>query len=260
MPDGTTAWSEKAEDWAEVMEGWDGWGLPVYRHVLERVPVGGGDRVLDVGCGAGRFCRVAADRGAEVAGLDATEAFARIARRRVAAGDFRVGDMLALPWPEDSFDLVTGFNSFFLADDMVAALAEAGRVARRGAAVATSVFGRPECCRSTAVFEAMGALLGDGGGGGPTGPGLHEVGVLEERFAGAGLSVESAEYVPVVERYPDLDTLLRGYLAAPPGRRAVAAAGEAAVREAIAGALGELRGPDGSYALEEEVRCVIGRA
>ena len=37
------------------------------------------------------------------------------------------------PYADDTFDLVTGFTSFFFADDMVAALREAGRVARPGA-------------------------------------------------------------------------------------------------------------------------------
>jgi ubiquinone/menaquinone biosynthesis C-methylase UbiE len=47
----------------------------------------------------------------------------------VPLGDVRVGEMESLPWNDDTFDLVTGFNSFFFADDMVGALREAGRVA-----------------------------------------------------------------------------------------------------------------------------------
>ena len=27
-------WAERARDWAEVMEGWNGWGVPRYRQVL----------------------------------------------------------------------------------------------------------------------------------------------------------------------------------------------------------------------------------
>ena len=138
---------ERARDWADVLEGWNGWGIPIYRHVLERIPVGPGTAVLDVGCGAGRFCRMAADRGARVAGIDATEPLLDIARERVLDGDFRVGDMEELPWADDSFDVITGFNSFFIASDMVNALREVSRVARPGAGVAMSVFGRPETVR-----------------------------------------------------------------------------------------------------------------
>ena len=82
-------WGERARDWAEVLEGWNGWGIPLYRHILERITVERGTRVLDVGCGAGRFCRIAADRGAQISGLDATATFIQIARERVSAGDFR---------------------------------------------------------------------------------------------------------------------------------------------------------------------------
>jgi len=44
--------------------------------------------------------------------------------------------METLPWPDDAFDVVTGFNSFFFSADLVGALAEARRVARPGGEVA----------------------------------------------------------------------------------------------------------------------------
>ena len=150
---------ERARDWADVLEGWNGWGIPIYRHVLERVPVGTQTRLLDIGCGAGRFCRMAADRGARVAGIDATEPLLEIARERVLDGDFRVGEMEELPWDGESFDVVTGFNTFFIAADMGRALREARRVARPEAAVAMTVFGRPERCESTAVFAKLRELM-----------------------------------------------------------------------------------------------------
>ena len=31
-------WGERARDWADVLEGWNGWGI-LYRHILERVTV-----------------------------------------------------------------------------------------------------------------------------------------------------------------------------------------------------------------------------
>ena len=98
-------WEAGRDDWAEVMEGWNGWGVPVYRQVLQHLEVDRAPTLLDVGCGAGRFCRIAADRGANVSGLDATETFVEIAQERVLRGDFRVGDMEELPWPDDSFDV-----------------------------------------------------------------------------------------------------------------------------------------------------------
>ncbi len=253
-------WEARARDWAEVMEGWNGWGVPVYRHVLGHLDVGQGTDLLDVGCGAGRFCRMAADRGADVAGLDATRTFVEIAGERVMGGDFRVGDMEDLPWPDDSFDVVTGFNSFFIATDMVAALAEAGRVTRPGGRIATTVFGRPEHCRSTSLFATLRQFAAPKADEEDPGPALHEKGVLEARAAEAGLTPLDEGYLRFAEQYPDLDTMLRGYLAAPPFARASQQAGEEAVREALKRAIEPLRTEKGTYVLEEEIRFLIASA
>jgi SAM-dependent methyltransferase len=180
-------WEERARDWAEVMEGWNGWGIPLYRQVLERLDVEAGTDLLDVGCGAGRFCRIAADRGARVSGIDATAPLVEIARERTRNGDFRVGDMEALPWPDNSFDVVTGFNTFFFGAHLVRALREARRVARPGGEVAMTVFGRPERCESTPMFAALGQLLPSESGeeGGPV---LHEEGCSSRSRRRRGLS------------------------------------------------------------------------
>ena len=65
------------------------------------------------------------DRGGLAHGVDASVALIALARTRVPDADVRVGEMEDLPWENETFDLVTGFNSFFFADDMVAALREA---------------------------------------------------------------------------------------------------------------------------------------
>ena len=132
-----------ARDWAETWEGPRGWGTPVYEHVLDRAKIGSGTRVLDCGCGAGRFARMAADRGASVAGIDAAEGLIEFAAERTPEGEFRVGDLEELPWPEDSFDVVTGFSAFQFADDKVQALTEARRVS--GGSVAVVI---PAACQS----------------------------------------------------------------------------------------------------------------
>lgn len=258
-------WGERARDWADVMEGWDGWGVPLYRHVLERVPVTGETRLLDVGCGAGRFCRIAADRGAEVAGIDASGALVAIARERIPGADLRVGDMEQLPWADDSFDVVTGFNSFFIAGDMVNALREARRVARAGAIVAMTVFGRPDRCESTAVFSSLAQFApsrprGDEQANGEPGPPLHEQAALEALATEAGLAPREAAYVNVAEHYPNLETMVRGYCAAAPFVRAARAAGDEAVRAALSDALRPLEQPDGRYRLKDELRYLIAVA
>src|SRR3954449_1278595 len=133
-------WGSRPEDWALSEEQ----QIPGYEAALEYVPLEPGQRVLDIGCGVGTFLRLVADRGAEAFGLDASEALIELARQRVPEADLRVGDMEALPYETDTFDLVTGFTSFFFANDIVAAVREAGRVAKPGAAVLINVWGPHE--------------------------------------------------------------------------------------------------------------------
>lgn len=78
----------RAHDWAETWEGPSGWGTLVYEHVLDRAHVGPGSSVLDCGCGAGRFASMAADRGAQVAGVDASGELIDVAAGRTPEGDF----------------------------------------------------------------------------------------------------------------------------------------------------------------------------
>jgi ubiquinone/menaquinone biosynthesis C-methylase UbiE len=131
-------WAEQPDAWARIEEQ----QLPTYEAVLEATGLRA--TVLDVGCGTGVFLRLCADRGASVAGIDATEDLLARARTRVPEADLRLGDMQSLPFPDDAFDLVTGFTSFFYADDVVAALREAARVSRDRVVVHT--FGHPERC------------------------------------------------------------------------------------------------------------------
>ena len=257
-------WGERARDWAEVMEGPNGWGIPVYGRILELVPIDESTRLLDVGCGAGRFCRIARDRGATVAGLDATREFLEIAHERTPEGEFAVGEMENLPWPDHSFDVVTGFHSFFLADDIVGALREARRVARPGGRLALTIWGRPERCDSTGLFAAMRRLVeGDATGSdesapaAPRPPALHEEDMIRGTAAEAGLQPTELAYFQYVEEYPDVETMARGMLAAPPGRAASRATSANAVRAALAEAVQQRASDTGTVRLREEVRYLI---
>lgn len=97
--------SDRCEGWEDFRSGR---GLSALkRRELERLAPGPGLRVLDAGCGRGEVLLACSQRGAEVAGIDYSEAAVAIARETlavVAGADVRRGDVTALPWPDDAFD------------------------------------------------------------------------------------------------------------------------------------------------------------
>ena len=121
-------WGARARDWADIQEGQS---RAAYEPVFDSLSLGPGSRYSDVVCGAGMAALLASDRGAQVSGIDAAESLLTVARERVAAADFRLGDLQDLPFADGCFDVVTGFNSIQFAADPVAALMEAGRVTKR---------------------------------------------------------------------------------------------------------------------------------
>src|SRR5262245_52402110 len=68
-----------------------------------------GLRWIDVGCGSGAFTQLVVERcaPAEVQGIDPSDAQLAYARSRGAArvAQFQVGDAMALPFPENRFDV-----------------------------------------------------------------------------------------------------------------------------------------------------------
>lgn len=250
-------WSARARDWADLLEGDRGWGLPLYRHILERTGVAAGTAVLDVGCGAGRFCRMAVDRGAAVAGLDAAEGLLAIARERTPDGDFRKGDMANLPWDEDTFDLVTGFSSFQFADDPVQALAEAARVVRSGRPVVAAVPDGPQDSELSPFLMAVRDLLPEPP---PVERGVFALsgpGRLEEAVEAAGLTPRDVGAVDCPMEFTDADELARAMLAPGPSVMAAKIAGEEAVRDAALSSLAPFRNAAGGYRLENAFRYAI---
>ena len=99
-----------------------------------------GERVLDLGCGAGTDSLVAAQMvGAEghVTGIDMTAEM--LAKARVAAAELGVtnaefveGEVERLPFPDESFDIVISNGVIDLVPDKDAVFAELHRVLRPG--------------------------------------------------------------------------------------------------------------------------------
>ena len=100
-------WGRLAADFATLSEPANCREYVALHHQLK---VDDGDRLLDVACGSGLAIELAALRGAVCAGIDASPRLVAIARDRSPDADIRVGDMHALPWEPESFDVVTSFR------------------------------------------------------------------------------------------------------------------------------------------------------
>jgi len=249
-------WGARPQDWADVLEPNE---AALFEAVFDRLDVGAKTHLLDVGSGAGYAVALAARRGAKVAGLDAAAPLIDIARTRVPDGDFRVGELEDLPYGDATFDLVTGFNSFQYATRPVEAVREAARVTKPGGTVVAAVWGQPEDNDAAGYIKALGSQLPAPPPGAPGPWALSPEGALEALLAEAGLTAFASGDVPTPWRFPDLETALRGMLAAGPSIRAIEHSGEDAVREAVARSLEPYRQPDGSYALNNSFRYVAAR-
>jgi SAM-dependent methyltransferase len=216
--------------------------------------------VLDIGCGTGVFLRLVAERGAEPFGLDASEALTGLARMRVPTADVRVGDMEVLPYEDDVFDLVTGFNSFFFANDFVAALREAGRVAKPGAPIVIQVWGPHERNDLEAMKAIVRPFMPPRPADAPAEPDYSAPGVLERLATDAGLVPDASFNARYAFEYADADMLGR-MLVAPAGIAVlVGPEREEDVKSAIVTGLASHRRPDGSYRLENEFHYLVARA
>jgi SAM-dependent methyltransferase len=240
-------WSARAEGWAEV---WADMAAPAHEAILEATRVGPGTRLLDVGCGSGELCALAAERGAEVAGIDAAEGMIAIARRRLPDADLRVGPMEELPWADDTFDVATAVNALQFAADFLGALAEMARVVRPGGLVAVCNWGRTEDRQLLGVMRALRE------GPGAAGPTIGDPGELEDRAVRVGLTPREAGEVDVPFEAPDREALERAFLIDSVGG-ALERLGEPEVRRRVVSAAAPYRRDDGSYRFENRFRWIV---
>jgi len=249
-------WGARATGWAEQ----ELQQRPLYEHALRNLQIETGAAVLDVGCGAGFFCRLAADGGARVTGIDAAEGLVELARARVPAGEFHVGDLQFLPFADDAFDAVTGFNSFQYAADPAAALRDAGRVAKPRSPVHALVWGRESRTELAAILRALRPLLPPAPPDAPGPFALSEEGALEALVREGGLEPVDDGYIEAAFEYRDEAALLHATLASGPATLAIRTSGEDAVREAALEAAAPFRTAEGGYRIETEWRYVTARA
>ena len=247
-------WGRRPRDWAEAQEAT---ALPLYEEVLARLAVGAGTRLLDIGCGSGMALELAARRGAELAGIDQSPGLIAIARDRAPRASVALGDMASLPFGSREFDVVTGFNAFQYAGDVVAALREAKRVCREDGRVAIGVWGSPDETEARAYLETLASLM-PAAAPRATGPfALSAEGALADLATWAGLRPVDGGSVSCPWDYPDLETALRGLLSSGGAARAIEHVGEDRVRSAVAEAIAPFRQASGRYVMQNRFRFLI---
>jgi len=252
--------SARAQDWAETWEGPSGYGTHVYECILDRAKVDSGTRLLDCGCGAGRFARMAADLGAIVAGIDAAEELIEIATQRTPEGEFRVGDIETLPWPGDSFDWVTGLNAFQFADDKARALAESKRVSK--GPVAIVIPSRAGESGITTVFQQLFPLFPPEALESLRRSGIFALsapGKLEDVLATVGLTISDDEEIETPIAFDSIATAVRAFVGAGPTAIALQHSGESTVTQAVEEALAPFSRHGGDVTLPGWYRVVLAR-
>jgi demethylmenaquinone methyltransferase/2-methoxy-6-polyprenyl-1,4-benzoquinol methylase len=137
------------------------------RRVAGLTAAGPGTRALDLACGTGDIAFAVARRGARVVGLDITHRMVQLAQRKApAAGTARfvTGDMLALPFRDAAFDLVTTGYGIRNVPEISAAIAEMRRVLKPGGTLVSLDFDRPSNALVRGVYlaylTAVGSTLG----------------------------------------------------------------------------------------------------
>ena len=99
--------------------------------MLQRVQNCDGPRVLDIGCGEGRFCRLVSELSLDVTGVDPTEELLVVAREK-GGGTYVNARAEELPFWDNEFDLVVFYLSLIDIAGLLQAIREATRVLKPG--------------------------------------------------------------------------------------------------------------------------------
>ncbi|MBD0330570.1 MAG: class I SAM-dependent methyltransferase [Thermoleophilia bacterium] len=114
-----------------------------WRRLTADAAVRPGDRVLDACCGTGDLALACLRAGARVTGVDFSERMLERARRKSGEVEWVQGDLLALPFPDGSFDAATVGFGIRNVPELEAGLAELRRVLRPGGRLAVLEIVRP---------------------------------------------------------------------------------------------------------------------
>lgn len=231
--------------------------LPLYKKALEQLSIKKNTLLLDAGCGAGLFSRMAIAAGAELIGVDAAPGLLEIARKRNPQNNFLREDIEALPFASDSFHIVTAFNSLQYAGDFTAALSEAKRVLKPGGKIVIGIWDKPEYCEATSILKAVISLLPPPPEAVPEPFVLSEDGKIEDICNTIGLKVIYQTRVACPFLYSKLEDGTRSFMGTAPAANALNYITEKKLRQTVASAFAPYRLTENIHYLQNSFILLI---
>lgn len=245
-------WGAKAQEWTELQEPNH---APLWHAMLDAAKIRPGMRVLDVACGGGNLAGLARERGADIVGLDASEALCTVAQARVG-GTFISGEMEALPFADGSFDVVLIANGLQYAADRLQAARELKRVLKPQGVAVIGMWSESEKCEMAAVFSAVRELV-------PPPPGtaqpldLSRRETLLELLQSAGFIIVGDGEVATPFVYGNRDAYWAAQRSAGVMEGAARQTGEDALKAAILEAAAPYVQSDGRVVFQNKMRYVV---
>ena len=186
-----------------------------------------------------------------MAGLDAAEELVTIARARTPDGDFRVGDMFALPFADNCFDVATSFNGIWKACE--GALREARRVLVPNGRLGLTFWGRFDRLGLMPFFLKVIELSPPSHGAASVEQGdTGRPGVVEDMLGAQDSRSMERGTVEVVNEWPDVATAVRAMAAGGPSFPAIEAVDYEAFCEGLSEVISPLFDPDVGLRISSE--------
>lgn len=180
--------------------------------LLDEVKLSRGDRLLDIGTGPGLVAAEATARGAEVVGIDFSEAMVTTARQLHPEISFQIAPAESLPFDDGRFDVAVGNFVLHHSGQPDQVLREAFRVLRRGGRIGFTVWADLSKLEAFGLFFA--AVEEHAGSVElPRGPlfGVIDFDVFHQMIRAAGFRNSSVGELPIVWRTAALEPYLAAF-------------------------------------------------